>query len=319
MPDMAIVVSALVFFGTMLLLLAGFQYLKYRWEHAKLVEKVKTGGLASRVGDYVPEAPETGSPMKNLFLKTSIWAGGLTRPKENGSEASALRSLFLKAGIRHPSAAAVFWGAKVLFAVALPFLSFFVQAFAESGFLRFQVLLIMGVLALLGFYLPDFYLMLRIRLRKEKIVKGFPDALDLLVVCVEAGMGLDAAINRVAEEIQLSSQVISDEFKILNLELRAGKSRIDALRNLGIRTDVEDVRSFATLLIQTDRFGTSVAQALRVHSDSMRTRRYQKAEELAAKLPVKMMFPLIFFIFPAIFVIVVGPAAIQIYQSIIAR
>ena len=319
MLDMAIVVSALVFFGTMLLLLAGFQYLKYRLEHAKLVEKVKTGGLASRVGDYVPEAPETGSPMKNLFLKTSIWAGGLTRPKENGSEASALRSLFLKAGIRHPSAAAVFWGAKVLFAVALPFLSFFVQAFAESGFLRFQVLLIMGVLALLGFYLPDLYLMLRIRLRKEKIVKGFPDALDLLVVCVEAGMGLDAAINRVAEEIQLSSQVISDEFKILNLELRAGKSRIDALRNLGIRTDVEDVRSFATLLIQTDRFGTSVAQALRVHSDSMRTRRYQKAEELAAKLPVKMMFPLIFFIFPAIFVIVVGPAAIQIYQSIIAR
>jgi tight adherence protein C len=319
MPDMAIVVSALVFFGTMLLLLAGFQYLKYRLEHAKLVEKVKTGGLASRVGDYVPEAPETGSPMKNLFLKTSIWAGGLTRPKENGSGASALRSLFLKAGIRHPSAAAVFWGAKVLFAVALPFLAFFVQAFAESGFLRFQVLLIMGVLALLGFYLPDLYLMLRIRLRKEKIVKGFPDALDLLVVCVEAGMGLDAAINRVAEEIQLSSQVISDEFKILNLELRAGKSRIDALRNLGIRTDVEDVRSFATLLIQTDRFGTSVAQALRVHSDSMRTRRYQKAEELAAKLPVKMMFPLIFFIFPAIFVIVVGPAAIQIYQSIIAR
>ncbi len=319
MLDMAIVVSALVFFGTMLLLLAGFQYLKYRLEHAKLVEKVKTGGLASRVGDYVPEAPETGSPMKNLFLKTSIWAGGLTRPKENGSEASALRSLFLKAGIRHPSAAAVFWGAKVLFAVALPFLSFFVQAFAESGFLRFQVLLIMGVLALLGFYLPDLYLMLRIRLRKEKIVKGFPDALDLLVVCVEAGMGLDAAINRVAEEIQLSSQVISDEFKILNLELRAGKSRIDALRNLGIRTDVEEVRSFATLLIQTDRFGTSVAQALRVHSDSMRTRRYQKAEELAAKLPVKMMFPLIFFIFPAIFVIVVGPAAIQIYQSIIAR
>lgn len=323
MLDMAIVVSALVFFVTVLLLLSGFQYLQYRREHAKLVEKVKTGGLSSRVGEYAPEAPETGSSMKNLFLKTSLWAGGLTRPKENGSEASALRSLFLKAGIRHPSAAAVFWGAKVLFAAALPSVAFFVQAFAESGFLRFQVLLIMGVLALLGFYLPDLYLMMRIRLRKEKIVKGFPDALDLLVVCVEAGMGLDAAINRVAEEIRLSSQassqVISDEFKILNLELRAGKSRIDALRNLGIRTDVEDVRSFATLLIQTDRFGTSVAQALRVHSDSMRTRRYQKAEELAAKLPVKLMFPLIFFIFPAIFVIVVGPAAIQIYKSIIAH
>jgi len=319
MPDMAIVVSTLVFFGTLLFLLGGFYYLKYRREHAGLVEKVKTGGLASRVGDYAPEAPETGSPAKNFFLKTSIWAGDLARPKENGSDASALRSLFLKAGIRHHSAAAVFWGAKVLFAVALPSLAFFAQVFAERGFFRFQVLLIMAVFALIGFYLPDIFMQLKIRLRKEKIVKGFPDALDLLVVCVEAGMGLDAAITRVAEEIRLSSQVISDEFKILNLELRAGKSRIDALRNLGTRTDVEEVRSFATLLVQTDRFGTSVSQALRVHSDSMRTRRYQKAEELAAKLPVKLMFPLIFFIFPAIFVIVVGPAAIQIYQSIIAR
>jgi len=316
---MAIVVSALVFFGTMLFLIAGFQFLKYRREHAGLVEKVKTGGLASRAGDSAPEAPETGSPIKNLFLKTSIWAGDLARPKENGSEASTLRSLFLKAGIRHPSASAVFWGAKVLFAAALPCLAFFAQVFTESGLLHFHVFFIMGALALLGFYLPDLYLRLKIRLRQDKIVKGFPDALDLLVVCVEAGMGLDAAINRVAEEIRLSSQVISDEFKILNLELRAGKSRADALRNLGIRTDVEDVRSFATLLVQTDRFGTSVAQALRVHSDSMRVRRYQKAEELAAKLPVKLMFPLIFFIFPAIFVIVVGPAAIQIYQSIIAR
>ena len=131
-------------------------------------------------------------------------------------------------------------------------------------------------------------------------------------------MGIDAAINRVAEEIRLSSRVISDEFRLLNLELRAGKARADALRNLGARTDVEEVRSFATLLIQTDRFGTSVAQALRVHSDAMRTRRYQKAEELAAKLPVKLMFPLILFIFPAIFVVIVGPAAIQIYQQIIA-
>jgi tight adherence protein C len=132
-------------------------------------------------------------------------------------------------------------------------------------------------------------------------------------------MGLDAAISRVADEISMSSRVISEEFRILNLELRAGKSRLDALRNLGTRTDVEEVRSFSTLLIQTDRFGTSVAQALRVHSDAMRTQRYQKAEELAATLPVKMMFPLILFIFPAIFVVIVGPAAIQIYNAIIAR
>jgi tight adherence protein C len=177
----------------------------------------------------------------------------------------------------------------------------------------------LGVIALLGFYLPDLYLKLLIRWRKEQIVQGFPDALDLLVVCVEAGMGLDAAISRVSEEISMSSRVISEEFRILNLELRAGKSRLEALRNLGTRTDVEEVRSFATLLIQTDRFGTSVAQALRVHSDAMRTQRYQRAEELAGKIPVKMMFPLILFIFPAIFVVVVGPAAIQIYHSIITH
>ena len=319
MFDMAIVVSVLVFIGTLLLLLGGFYFLKYRREHAGLVEKVKTGGLATRAGDLVPDAPETGSSMKNAFLKTSIWAGRMARPKENGDNGSQLRKLFLNAGIRHPSASAVFWGAKVLCAAALPALAFFVQAFSDRPLLQVQMLAILAVLALLGFYLPDFYLKLRIRRRKDRIVKGFPDALDLLVVCVEAGMGLDAAINRVAEEIRLSSQVISDEFKTLNLELRAGKSRIDALRNLGVRTDVEEVRSFTTLLVQTDRFGTSVAQALRVHSDSMRVRRYQKAEELAGKLPVKLMVPLIFFIFPAIFVVIVGPAAIQIYHTIIAR
>jgi tight adherence protein C len=113
--------------------------------------------------------------------------------------------------------------------------------------------------------------------------------------------------------------VISEEFRILNLELRAGKARLDALRNLGIRTDVEDVRSFTTLLIQTDRFGTSVAQALRVHSDAMRTKRYQKAEELAMKLPVKLIFPLLLFIFPAMFVVIAGPAVIQIYRTLIAQ
>jgi tight adherence protein C len=206
-----------------------------------------------------------------------------------------------------------------LCAAALPTAALFAQILAQQSLLHFQMPLVLGALALIGFYLPDLYLKLMIRGRKQQIVLGFPDALDLLVVCVEAGMGLDAAISRVADEINLSSRVISEEFRILNLELRAGKSRLDALRNLGTRTDVEDVRSFSTLLIQTDRFGTSVAQALRVHSDAMRTQRYQKAEELAAKLPVKMMFPLILFIFPAIFVVIVGPAAIQIYNAIIAR
>jgi len=318
MIDIAIIVSALVFFGTLLLLLGGFYYAKYRREHAGLVEKVKLGGIP-RMVEAVPDAPESSRSLKDIFLRTSAWAGRMAKPKENGENGSHLKKLFLNAGIRQPGAATVYWGTKVLFAAALPTLAFFLRVFMDRPLLQFQMLALLGVLALIGFYLPDLYLKVRISRRQEKIVKGFPDALDLLVVCVEAGMGLDAAINRVAEEIRLSSPVISDEFRILNLELRAGKARVDALRNLGVRTDVEEVRSFTTLLVQTDRFGTSVAQALRVHSDAMRVRRYQKAEELAAKMPVKLMFPLIFFIFPAIFVVIVGPAVIQIYKTIIAQ
>ena len=317
MLDMAIVVSALVFFGTLLLLLGGFYYAKYRREHAGLVEKVKLGGIPRVV--VAPDAHESSRSFKDIFLRTSTWAGRMARPKENGENGSQLKRLFLNAGIRHPGATSVFWGVKVLCAAALPTLAFFLRAFMDRPLLQFQMLALLGVLALIGFYLPDLYLRLKIRRRKDSIVKGFPDALDLLVVCVESGMGLDAAINRVAEEIRLSSPVISDELRILNLELRAGKARIDALRNLGVRTDVDEIRSFATLLVQTDRFGTSVAQALRVHSDAMRVRRYQKAEELASKLPVKLLFPLIFFIFPALFVVILGPAAIRIYHSIIAR
>jgi tight adherence protein C len=153
--------------------------------------------------------------------------------------------------------------------------------------------------------------------RQEKILVGFPDALDLMVVCVEAGLGLDAAINRVGEEMKVSNALLSEEFRLLGLELRAGKTRRDALKNLGLRTGLEEVKSLMTLLIQTDKFGTSIAQALRVHSDSMRTKRYQRAEEMAAKLPVKLVFPLILFIFPALFVVIVGPAVIKIFRVLL--
>ncbi|NIM99593.1 MAG: type II secretion system F family protein, partial [candidate division Zixibacteria bacterium] len=158
--------------------------------------------------------------------------------------------------------------------------------------------IICTVLAIAGFYVPDLWLRIKIARRRGKIAKGLPDALDLLVVCVEAGLGLDTAINRVAEEIKLGHKVLSDELKLLTLELRAGKSRRDALKNLALRIDWEDIKSLVTLLIQTDKFGTSVAQALRVYSDALRTKRYQRAEEIAAKIPVKLVFPLVFFIFP---------------------
>jgi tight adherence protein C len=149
------------------------------------------------------------------------------------------------------------------------------------------------------------------------MTEGLPEALDMMVVCVEAGMGLDAAINRVGEEIALSNKVVGEEFRLLSLELKVGKQRKDALRSLAMRTDLEDVNSLVTLLIQTERFGTSIGQSLRVHSDSMRVKRQQKAEEIAAKLPVKLLIPLILFIFPSLFVTILGPAVIRIIRILI--
>jgi tight adherence protein C len=146
-----------------------------------------------------------------------------------------------------------------------------------------------------------------------------PDALDLLVVCVEAGMGLDAAMNRVAEEMELANKPLSDELQLFNLELRAGKLRQEAMKNLAQRIDLEDMNSLVTLLIQSDRFGTSLAGALRVYSDSFRTKRYMMAEELAAKLPAKLMIPLILFIFPGLFAAIMGPAIIRLLEVLSHR
>jgi tight adherence protein C len=179
-----------------------------------------------------------------------------------------------------------------------------------------QFLTLMICSAVAGFFYPDLYLYRKTQERKKNIFEGFPDALDLMVVCVEAGMGLDSAIKRVGDEMALKNKVLSDEFRILSLELRAGKPRADALRNLAMRTDLEDVTSLVTLLIQTDRFGTRVAQALRVHSDSMRSKRYLRAEEMAAKLPIKILFPLVLFILPALLITLLGPAMIKFYREI---
>ena len=156
----------------------------------------------------------------------------------------------------------------------------------------------------------------KIRLRKKEMQKALPDALDMLVVCVEAGLGLNQALVRVSEESETMSPVLAEELQIVNLEMRAGTPREDALRNLGERTDVPDLRALATMLIQTDRFGTSIAQALRVHSDTLRVKRRQRVEEAAAKTTIKLVPPLVFFIFPAIFVVILGPAMLHIINEL---
>ncbi len=236
--------------------------------------------------------------------------GTMTQPKSK-KEVSALRRQLLTAGFRTESAAMTFLGAKLLLAVLLPVIALLLPIPALDGMAPIQQLLVYVGLGVAGLYAPQIWLGQVIRVRQRTISDGFPDALDLLVVCVEAGLGLDAAIGRASTELVLAHPVLAEEFRVMGLELRAGLPRDHCLRNLGDRIDLEAVRSFCALLIQTDRFGTSVAQALRVYSDSMRTERQQRAEEQAAKLPVKLLFPLMLFIFPSLFIVILGPAIIQ--------
>jgi len=173
--------------------------------------------------------------------------------------------------------------------------------------------------AVFGFYLPSIVLWYLRSKRQQEIFLTLPDALDLMVVCVESGLGLDAAMRRVTEEMKGHAKVISEEFALANLQLQMGRPRREVLHDLGVRTGVDDVRSLAAILIQADRFGSSIAQALRVQSDSMRTRRRQLAEEKAAKTAVQLIFPLVLFIFPGIFVVLVGPAAINIANQLLPK
>jgi len=222
----------------------------------------------------------------------------------------------VQAGYRRADASVIFFGVKLCLTIGLPMLFVVLRTPTMRALPYAYIMFIVVLLAVMGFYAPSVWLQRSIQHRRQKITAGFPDTLDLMVVCVEAGLGLDAAIHRVGEQMALSNKVLSEEFSLVALGLRAGQSRQEALRNLALRTGLEDIHSFVTLLIQTDRFGVGIAQALRVHADAMRTKRQRRAEETAAKLPVKLLFPLIFFIFPSLFVVIVGPAGIQIFKAL---
>jgi tight adherence protein C len=171
--------------------------------------------------------------------------------------------------------------------------------------------------AVIGYALPGFWLANRTTARQKQIINGLPDALDLMIVCVEAGAALDQAVVKASEELSIAYPVLAEELRVINTEIRAGKPRLEAFKNFASRTGVDDVRSLVAMLVQTDRFGTSVAQALRTHAQVARTKRRQAAEERAAKLGVKMVFPLVFFLFPAMYVVVLGPAVIKIMQFLL--
>ncbi len=180
-----------------------------------------------------------------------------------------------------------------------------------------SLLLNIAVAALLGCYLPNIVLLFMARYRKREIFESFPDAADLMLVCVEAGLGLDAGLTKVTDEMRVKSMALAEELHWTNLEMRAGGTREKSLRNLATRTGVEEIRTFATMLTQADRFGTSIGESLRVFSDDLRHKRQVRAEMLAAKVPTKMLIPLVLCIFPSILMVILGPAAIQIIRTIL--
>jgi tight adherence protein C len=226
------------------------------------------------------------------------------RAPKSTKELGNLRLRLVQAGFRRDEALTIFFGIRVAFALGL------FSLFATAIFMRPNIAMALGALGL-GYILPGMVLARMAKRRSHRIRLSLADMLDLLVVSVEAGLGLDQAMQRVGQELAFAYPELSDELRLINLELRAGKPRAEALRNLADRTGVDDLSSLVTMLIQTDKFGTSVAQSLRVYSETLRTKRRQRAEEAAAKTGVKMVFPLVTCIFPAIWVITIGPAAIK--------
>jgi tight adherence protein C len=280
------------------------------------------------VGAYLWLAPSRTDQRLNAFtgedFRSQSWGAKLTdavtpfaklSTPDGDWESSPLRLKFINAGIRSSRVQLAFFGLKTLLPILFGIPVFIVLRTSQASTGITLILWVM-VAALIGCFLPNLLLRFAVKSRKREIFENFPDAADLLLVCVEAGQGLDAAMTRVAEEMLSKSAALADELQMTNLEMRAGSTREKSLRNLAMRTGVEELTSFATMLTQADKFGASIGDSLRVFSDDLRHKRQMRAEELAAKVPTKMLFPLILFIFPSIFMVVLGPAIIRIVRTL---
>ncbi|MEA3386104.1 MAG: type II secretion system F family protein [Thermodesulfobacteriota bacterium] len=267
----------------------------------------------------IDEHKERISTKFNFFTNIIKCLGRFSSPKEKEDEKLACTKMALsRAGYRGEDAQVLFFGTKtfltIIFLIIVGLL-FFCFADFTNAFTTFYVLLA----AVAGFYSPTLWIRWKAKRRAEQVRNGFPDMLDLLVVCMGAGQALDAALNRVGKEINLTNPVLGEEFRLLNLEIRAGKSRKEALRNLANRTGLDDISSLVTLINQSEELGVSIVRTLRVHSDSMRTKRRMRAETIAGRIPVKLTVPLMLFIFPCLMVVIVGPGIIKIARTIILQ
>lgn len=272
-------------------------------------------GLAGRLQRFLnvttpAREAEFAKKQSERVQKALASVGKVVAPKTISSRSQLMMA---RAGIRRTDAIFAINGMKVLLPIALMFLAVF------SGLYRWNPVLMLAIAALVGYLIPEMWLLLRISARQHRLRMAIPDGLDLLVICVEAGLGLDHALLRVSQELQLSHPDLSDEIQLVNAEMRLGKGRTDALRELGRRTGLDDIKALVAMLVQTERFGTSVAQSLRVFSDDLRLKRRQRAEEAAAKISVKMVPVLVFFIFPALMFVILGPAFLEIMRQFLKK
>jgi tight adherence protein C len=302
-------VFALIMFGTFWLL----QTISQRNSVAE--ERLERLGRPKSLADL--DMGQKESTARFAGLKKAFEGLGATMEPQSDLERNSLKVKLANAGFRSENAASIYQGLRLacLLLFFVPAAMFFLL---KDGFTQNAILYTVFCTGV-GFYVPQVILGFLKSTRQQEIFVTLPDALDLLVVCVESGLGLDAAMRKVTDEMKAHAKVISEEFALANLQLQMGRPRREVLHDLGVRTGVDDVRSLAAILIQADRFGSSIAQALRVQSDAMRTRRRQLAEEKAAKTAVKLIFPLVLFIFPAVFVVLVGPAAILIYKNLLSK
>ena len=244
-------------------------------------------------------------------VRDSLASLGKLLPQASTQSASRTQLLMIRAGYRSPEAILAMRGFKLMFPIGTLAAVFLTGAYRLNPFM-------IPVLALaVGYLVPDILLTWRVHARQHHLRRGLPDALDLLVICVEAGLGLDQAMMKVAQDMRITHHALSEELQLVNLEMRIGKTRIEALRELARRTGLDDIKSLVAMLIQTERFGTSIAQSLRVFSDEMRTKRRQRAEEMSAKTSVKMVPALVFFIFPALMVVILGPAVLSVMRHLL--
>jgi tight adherence protein C len=235
---------------------------------------------------------------------------------EDGWQNSDLRLRFIRAGFRDRTIAQMYFAIKTAMAFGFPVIVAAALFLFSPGTSPSEVLMYALICMAIGYFIPDTVLKYRTLARSEEIQKALPDLMDLLVVCIEAGLGLEAALTRVSRDIGRTSPKLAEELFLTTLEIRAGAGRIDALKNMALRVNLEDLDGLIAMLVQSDKFGTSLADALRIHSDNTRVRRTQRAEEYAAKIPVKILFPLICFIFPSLMIVLGGPAVIRLMQAL---